>query len=62
MSPIAIGLFIFAYLSAVVDGIVQDKGTYPESGGRTGVKRFAKEHPLIVVGALAGILATVLAA
>jgi hypothetical protein len=48
-------LFVFAYLLAVVDGTAQDKGTYPSSPGRTGLKLYARRHPWIVAGAFCGI-------
>jgi len=55
-------LFVFAYLSAVVDGSRQPTGLYPESNtGRKGLPRYAREHPWIVVGALAGIAGTIVA-
>lgn len=31
------GLLVLAYLLAVVDGTLQDKGLYPSSPGRTGL-------------------------
>ena len=44
MDAISVGLYVFAYLSAVIDGIVQDKGLYPSDSGRTGFRLFAREH------------------
>jgi hypothetical protein len=61
MKAIAAGLYVFAYLSAVVDGSLQDKGTYPSSGGRVGLKNYARKHPWVVVGAGAGAAATIIA-
>jgi hypothetical protein len=58
---LAIGLFVFSYLAAVIDGIVQDKGTYPSEGGRTGFRLFASQHQWILAGAVAGIAGTVVA-
>ena len=43
MDAISVGLYVFAYLSAVIDGIVQDKGLYPSDSGRTGFRLFARE-------------------
>ncbi len=63
MNGLSIGCFIAAYLSAVVDGARQPRGLFPESsGGRIGVRRYAGEHPWIIVGALLGVAGTVLAA
>lgn len=61
MNALAMGLYVLAYLSAVVDGIVQDKGTYPSGGGRRGFKMFSRQHPWILAGAVAGVAATVIA-
>jgi hypothetical protein len=62
MKAISMLLYIMAYLLAVVDGVLQDKGLYPSSSGRTGFKLFLREHPWIVAGAVCGVIATVLAA
>lgn len=56
---VSAALFVLAYLSAVVDGSLQDKGLYPSSPGRTGVVRYCREHPWIVVGALLGVAGVV---
>jgi hypothetical protein len=62
VNGLSIGCFIAAYLSAVVDGARQPRGLFPESsGGRFGVRRYAREHPWIIVGALLGVAGTVLA-
>jgi hypothetical protein len=52
---ISAALFVLAYLSAVVDGSLQDKGLYPSSPGRTGFRRYCRKHPWIIVGALLGV-------
>ena len=56
----SLALLILAYLSAVIDGTLQDKGLYPSSPGRTGVKRYAHEHPWILVGAACGVVGSIL--
>lgn len=55
-------LYVLSYLLAVADGTVQDKGTYPSAPGRIGPKAYARKHPLLVLGAVSGIAATVIAA
>jgi hypothetical protein len=55
------GLYVFAYLLAVVDGSMRDKGLYPSSPGRTGIRPYARQHPWIVGGAVCGILGTIAA-
>ena len=62
MNAIAAGLYVVAYLSAVVDGSLQDKGNYPSEGGRLGFRMYARRHKWIIVGALAGTAATLFAA
>lgn len=66
MTGIIIGLYVAAYLSAVVDGIrSRAEGITglivpgPEDVPRAGLA-FLKLHPWIAVGAVAGIVATVL--
>jgi hypothetical protein len=59
VEALSVVLYIAAYLSAVVDGTLQDKGTYPSSPGRMGVRRYVRMHPWIVVGALCGIAGVV---
>jgi hypothetical protein len=54
---LAVGLFIFAYLSAVVDGWTADHLT-PPRGWRT--LDFPREHPWIIIGAACGIAGTVI--
>lgn len=62
MDALAAGLYILAYLSAVVDGTRQGTGLYPEGDtGRVGLRRYSSEHPWIVFGALAGVAATIIA-
>jgi hypothetical protein len=62
VNAIAAGLYVFAYLSAVVDGTRQGTGLYPEADtGRVGLRRYVAEHPWIAVGAIAGVAATVIA-
>lgn len=62
MTAVSVCLFIFAYLSAVVDGSREPTGLYPEDDtGRKGLHRYANEHPWIVAGALAGIAGTIAA-
>ena len=56
------GLLVMAYLLTVVDGTLQDKGLYPSSPGRTGLRMYAMAHPWIVAGAACGVAGTVLAA
>jgi hypothetical protein len=60
MVGIGTGLLVLAYLLAVVDGVMQDKGSYPSSPGRTGFRLFWGQHPYIVTGAVCGIVGTVL--
>jgi len=55
VDALASGLFVLAYLSAVADGALQDKGNYPSSPGRMGLRAYARTHPLVVLGALLGI-------
>jgi hypothetical protein len=50
---------MLAYILAVVDGTLQDKGTYPSDGGRTGIRLYCRTHPCIVAGALCGVAGTV---
>jgi hypothetical protein len=52
---VSAALYIAAYLSAVVDGTLEDKGTYPSESGRRGLRRYSREHPGILVGALCGV-------
>jgi hypothetical protein len=59
MKYISEGLFALAYLLAVADGAFQDKGLYPSSPGRMGLRRYAEQHPLIVVGAVLGVAGAV---
>lgn len=62
MNALAAGLYVLAYLSAVVDGTRQGTGLYPEDDtGRVGLRRYVYEHPWIVVGALAGVVGTIIA-
>lgn len=53
-------LYVAAYLLAVVDGALQEKGLYPSSPGRTGLRAFARKHPWIVLGAFCGAAAVLL--
>ena len=62
VTAISVCLFLFAYLSAVVDGSRQPTGLYPEDDtGRKGLRRYASEHLWIIAGAVAGIAGTILA-
>jgi hypothetical protein len=62
MTAVAVCLFIFAYLSAIVDGSRQGTGNFPEGDtGRKGLARYAREHLWIVAGALAGVAGTIVA-
>ena len=62
MTAASIALFVFAYLSAVVDGSRQPTGLYPaDDTGRMGLRRYAEQHPWIVAGALAGVAGTITA-
>jgi hypothetical protein len=56
---LAMGLLLLAYLLAVVDGVMQDKGLYGSPPGRTGIRRFTRQHPWIVAGAACGVAGTV---
>jgi hypothetical protein len=59
---LAAGLYVLAYLSAVIDGTRQGTGLYLEADtGRVGLRRYVSEHPWIAVGALAGIIGTIVA-
>jgi hypothetical protein len=62
MRALSTMFFIAAYLLAVADGAMQDKGLYPSSPGRMGIKGYAKTHPWIVAGAVCGVVGTILAA
>ena len=62
MVAIGTGLLVLAYLLAVVDGAMQDKGLYPSSPGRTGFKMYSRNHPWIIAGAVCGANGTVLVA
>jgi hypothetical protein len=62
MEGLSTGLLVLAYLLAVVDGTLQDKGLYPSSPGRSGLQMYARAHPWIVAGAACGVAVTVLAA
>jgi hypothetical protein len=59
MSTLSAMFYVLAYLLAVVDGTVQDKGLYPSAPGRTGFKLYSRKHPWIVAGAVSGVLGTV---
>lgn len=62
VTALSICLFIFAYLSAVVDGSRQPTGLYPAANtGRKGLRRYTREHPWIIAGALAGIAGAIVA-
>lgn len=62
MTGVSVCLFIFAYLSAVVDGSRQGTGNFPEGNtGRKGLPRYSREHPWIVAGAIAGVAGTIFA-
>lgn len=62
MNTLAAGLYVLAYLSAVIDGTRQGTGLYPEDDtGRVGLRRYVSEHPWIVLGALAGVVGTITA-
>ncbi len=62
MTALSAGLYVLAYLSAVVDGVTQDTALYPSDGGKLGLKRFGHKHPWLIVGAIAGVGATIVAA
>jgi hypothetical protein len=59
MKYVSEGLFVLAYVLTVIDGTLADKGTYLSSSGRTGVRRYCREHPWIVLGAACGIAGAV---
>jgi hypothetical protein len=59
VEALSAALYVLAYLLAVVDGTMADKGTYPSSPGRTGLRLYARQHPWIVAGAGCGIVALV---
>lgn len=61
MSGIVIGLYVAAYLLAVFDGIMAERGNFPADPGRTGTRRYWREHPWIFLGAACGVAATILA-
>lgn len=62
MNALAAGLYVLAYLSAVIDGTRKGTGLYPEDDtGRVGLRRYVLEHPWIAVGALAGVVGTIIA-
>jgi hypothetical protein len=55
MQALSVALFVLAYLLAVVDGTMADKGTYLSAPGRTGLRRYVSQHPWIIAGAACGI-------
>jgi hypothetical protein len=59
MEGISVTLFILAYLSAVVDGVLAEKGNLPSPVGRTGFRLFRTQHRWIVLGAVCGVLGCV---
>lgn len=61
MQAFSTGLLVLAYLLAVVDGTLQDKGTRLSDPGRTGVRLYTRQHPWIVAGAVCGVVGTLLA-
>ncbi len=60
MTALGTFLLVLAYLLAVVDGAMQDKGLYPNSPGRTGFRSYARKHPWIVGGAACGAVGSIL--
>ena len=60
MSLVAAGFYVLAYVLAVVDGARQKHLLY--AGDPIGFRRFMKDHPWLVAGALCGVVGTVLAA
>jgi hypothetical protein len=61
MALIAGGLYVLAYLSAVIDGTRQRTGNFPEAAtGPVGFRRYSREHPWVVGGAVCGVAGTVL--
>jgi hypothetical protein len=55
-------LLVLAHLLAVVDGSMQDKGTYPSSAGERACAATRAPASLIVAGAVAAAIGTVLSA
>src|SRR4051812_17824670 len=55
MQGLATLFYIAAYLLAVEDGVLGDKGNYPSSPGRTGLRLFLRTHPWIALGAVWGV-------
>jgi hypothetical protein len=53
-------LLSLAYILAVVDGTLQDKGSYPSEPGRTGLREYWRKHRCIVVGAVLGVAGALL--
>jgi hypothetical protein len=62
MSTLSAMFYVLAYLLAVIDGTLQDKGLYPNSPGRTGLRLYTREHPWIVAGAVCGVLGAIVGA
>jgi hypothetical protein len=60
MRALAVLFFILSYLLAVADGALQDKGNWPSSPGRTGLRLYAHLHPWIVAGAVCGVIGVML--
>lgn len=60
MTGIIIALYVAAYLLAVVDGIREDPRLYLSDDPHLGTRSFARKHPWILVGAVCGIVATIL--
>jgi hypothetical protein len=57
MAALSTGLLVMAYILAVIDGTLQDKGSYPSSPGRTGLSLYVRTHPCIAAGACCGLVA-----
>ena len=62
VSDLSAPFYVLAYLLAVFDGIMADKGNYPSSPGRTGFRQFWKQHPWIILGGVSGVLGAVFGA
>jgi hypothetical protein len=54
--------FVLAYLLAVIDGTLQDKGLYPNSPGRTGPQALQPRAPVDRRGAICGMLGAIVGA
>lgn len=61
MEALSTGLLVLAYVLAAAEIALQDKGNYPSSPGRTGLRLAWRQHPWLLAGAACGIAGTIVA-